>query len=54
MIVAEFIESEDGKDGEFVNPIRHGSEVGGKVDTEGERRGIRSKVTREPVAVRRI
>ena len=54
MIVAEFIESEGEKDGEFVNPIRHGCGVGGKIDTEGLRRGVRSKVTRKPAAVRRI
>ena len=55
MIVDEFIERESRrKDGAFVNPIQHGSGVGGKTDTEDVRRGIRSKATRKPVAVRWI
>lgn len=55
MIVAEFIERESRrKDGAFVNPIQHGSCVGGKINTEDVGRGIRSKVTRTPAAVRRI
>lgn len=55
MIVAEFIERESRrKDGVFVNPIQQGSGAGGKTNTEDVRRGIRSKVTRKPAAVRWI
>lgn len=53
VIVAEFIEREAEKARAFVNSIQHGG-VGGKIDTEGVRRCVRSKVTRKPVAVRWI
>lgn len=54
VVVVESIEGASEEDGTFVNPIQHDNGVGGKINAESMRRGVRSKITRKPTAVWRI